>query len=136
MRLIWATRGRSWGFRFLLDGGYADPLPIYERAFAGVQGERTVCRRVGTLVALRFPDPENRHDDSGRRIPHDLVVLPPLGDDVSSVEDAQRLVWPLLEGAFQRVWDQPRAPSRADVESAFGGRVDPGPEGDAVPSGQ
>ena len=30
-RLIWATRGRSWGFRFLLKGGLSDPLMAYER---------------------------------------------------------------------------------------------------------
>ncbi|KQY41858.1 hypothetical protein [Cellulomonas sp. Root137] len=119
MNLVWATRGRTWGFRFLLDGGYADPLPVYERAFAGVEGERTVCRRVGTLVALRFSDPEGRHDESGRRIPHDIVVLPPLADVVHSAEDGRRLVWPMLAEAFERLWEQPRAPSREDVESAL-----------------
>ncbi len=51
MNLIWATRGRSWGFRFLLDGGYSDPLPVYEKAFAGAEGESTLCRRVDAHVA-------------------------------------------------------------------------------------
>lgn len=126
MRLVWATRGRSWGFRFLLDGGYADPLSTYDRAFAGTEGERTVCQRVGALVALRFPDPDGRVDDAGRTIPHDIVVLSPLADDVHSVEDARRLVWPLLAEAFGRLWDQPRPPSRAEVERAL--RRDSGAE--------
>ena len=39
--LIWATRGRTWGFRFLLDGGQADPLTTYERAFARLPDELT-----------------------------------------------------------------------------------------------
>ncbi|WP_051274735.1 hypothetical protein [Cellulomonas sp. URHD0024] len=119
MTLVWATRGRSWGFRFLLDGGYRDPLPTYERAFAGVEDEGTVCRRVGTLVALRFPDPEGRRDEAGRPIPHDVVLMPPLSDGALSFEEAQGLVWPLLREAFERLWDQPRPPSRADVRRAL-----------------
>lgn len=115
MTLIWATRGRSWGFRFLLDGGYADPLPAYERAFAGTESEPTVCRRVGKYVALRFSDPLGRRDAAGRVIPHDIVVFPALADEVHSIEDGQQLVWPLLAGTFDRVWDLPRPPSRADV---------------------
>ena len=67
--VVWATRGRSWGFKFLLDGGFADPLQSYDRAFAGTEGESTVCRRVGTHVALRFPD--------GSRV----EVLAPLAED-------------------------------------------------------
>ena len=34
MSLIWATRGRTWGFRFLRDGGFPDPLPVYDLAFS------------------------------------------------------------------------------------------------------
>jgi len=115
MRLVWATRGRSWGFRFLLDGGYPDPLPIYDRAFAGTEGEQTVCRPVGTHVALRFPDPLGRRDKSGRAIPHDIVVLPPLAAEVRSLEDGQRLVWSTLADTYDRVWNLPGPPSPADI---------------------
>ncbi|HEY5181448.1 MAG TPA: hypothetical protein VIJ07_17020 [Dermatophilaceae bacterium] len=118
MSLIWATRGRSWGFRFLLDGGYPDPLAIYDRAFAGTEGELTLCRRAGTHVALRFPDPLGRRDEAGRIIPHDIVVQPPLANEVRSVEDGQRLVWwPQLADAYARVWDLPRPPSPADIQT-------------------
>ena len=115
MNLVWATRGRSWGFRFLLDGGHSDPLPAYERAFAGTEGESTVCRRVDGQVALRFTDPLGRRDEAGRPIPHDIVVLPPFADDVRSVDDGQRLVWPLLADTFARVWELPQPPSAADI---------------------
>ena len=47
MKLIWATRGRTWGFRFLRDGGFEDPLPVYDEAFSEVGDEPEVCRRVG-----------------------------------------------------------------------------------------
>ncbi|HZJ04301.1 MAG TPA: hypothetical protein VFD59_02385 [Nocardioidaceae bacterium] len=119
MSLIWATRGRTWGFRFLLDGGYPDPLTVYDRAFAGTEGELTLCRRTGTHVALRFPDPLGRRDEAGRIIPHDIVVQPPLANEVRSVEDGQRLVWwPQLADAYARVWDLPRPPSPADIQTA------------------
>jgi hypothetical protein len=117
--LVWATRGRSWGFRFLLDGGFADPLQSYERAFAGTVGESTVCRRVGTQVALRFPDPLGRRDEAGRVIPHDIVVLSPLADDVRSVEDGRRLIWPRLADVFAGVWERPKSPSASDIQKAL-----------------
>lgn len=119
MRLIWATRGREWGFRFLLDGGFPDPLPAYERAFAGTEGETATYRRAGAQVALRFPDPEGRRDRAGRIIPHDFVVQLPLAHNVHSVEDGQRQVWPLLAATFERLWDEPRPPSLADVKDAL-----------------
>ncbi len=62
VRLIWATRGRSRDFRFLLDGGYSGPLPAYERAFVGMQGQVEGCRRTEDGVALRFLDPGGRKD--------------------------------------------------------------------------
>ncbi|GAA1436073.1 hypothetical protein GCM10009616_34990 [Microlunatus lacustris] len=127
MRLIWATRGRSWGFRFLLDGGYSDPLPTYDRAFAGTEGEVSVCQRSGTYVALRLPDPQGRRDKAGRIISHDIVIWPPLADSVRSAEDGQRLVWPRLASAFDRVWNLPRPPSPADLQEALG--TDPGEPG-------
>jgi len=115
VRIIWATRGRAWGFRFLLDGGHDDPLPVYDRAFAGTENESTVYRRVGPLLALRFPDPKGRQDQAGRVIPHDVVVEGPPADDVRSLEDALRLVWPLLADIFANDWERPRPLARRDV---------------------
>ncbi|CCQ13378.1 putative uncharacterized protein [Rhodococcus sp. AW25M09] len=65
--LIWATRGRNWGFRFLLDAGKGDPLPLYERAFAELGDEPAAWHRSGQVVAVRFPDPggdETQRDES------------------------------------------------------------------------
>jgi hypothetical protein len=119
VNLIWATRGHTWGFRFLLDGGYPDPLPAYERAFEGADGNSTTCRHADDHVALRFPDPQGRRDAARRMIPHDIVVLPPMAQKIRSVEDGQRLVWPLLTDAFARLWDLPEPPSPAEVTQAF-----------------
>ncbi len=115
MSIIWATRGRSWGFRFLLNGGHHDPLPIYDLAFAGTEGESALCRRAGGYVALRFPDPLGRRDDAGRIIPHDIVVGPPLADEIDSIDDGQRHVWPELADTFARVWELPHPPSPTDI---------------------
>lgn len=111
MSLIWATRGRDWGFRFLLKGDFEDPLPIYDEAFSGVEDEQEVCHRVGEKLALRFPDPLGRKDAAGRVIPHDFVVFSPLADKVDSIEDGRREVWPLVRGRFSRVWRSPKPPS-------------------------
>lgn len=119
MRLIWATRGRSWGFRFLLDGGFPDPLPEYERGFRGADGEAELCRRFGDNVALRFPDPAGRRDEAGRIIQHEFVVSQPLADKVHTVEDGREIVWALVADAFLRLWNGPEPPTRADVNEAM-----------------
>ena len=111
MNIIWATRGRTWGFRFLRDGGFPDPLVEYDAVFSGIEDEPEVCRRVGEKVALRFPDPEGRQDVAGRVIPHEFVAFGPLAEGIDSVEDGLRLVWPLVADEFARVWELPKPPS-------------------------
>lgn len=114
MTLIWATRGRTWGFRFLRDGGLADPLPVYERAFADAAGGREFFSRDGDSVALRFVDPEGRSDRSGRPISHDFVVQSPLADEIHSLEDGRRLIWPLVADQYDGVWITAAAPEPQD----------------------
>ena len=105
MTLIWATRGRNWGFRFLRDGGFADPLPEYDAAFAGIGTGTSAYYRVGTTVAVRFPDPLGRKDSAGRVIPHELVVFPPLSNQVETVDDALEKVWPLVAEEYETAWN-------------------------------
>ncbi|MFG1627082.1 hypothetical protein [Kribbella sp. NPDC049227] len=112
---IWATRGRSWGFRFLLNGGRPDPLLDYERSFAGLVDEPTMWRRAAGRVALRFPDPSGRKDAAGRVIPHEFVVFGDLAAAIESVEDGLQQIWPLVAGAYARVWDAKGPPSVADL---------------------
>ena len=114
-RLIWATRGRSWGFRFLLNAGLSDPLVDYERIFADLGVEPTAWRRAAEKVALRFPDPLGRRDAAGRVIPHEFVLFGDLADEIESVEDGLQQVWPLVAGAYARVWDAEDPPSVADL---------------------
>ena len=102
---IWATRGRTWGFRFLRDGGEADPLPVYEQVFGGVGGDPELCRAVGDRVAVRFSDPEGRTDRAGRVIPHEFVVFAPLAERITSVEAAREVLWPLVFGEYDEMWE-------------------------------
>ena len=77
MILLLATRGRRWGVRFLyVDDAVAgaDPLPLYERAFAGHEDETEGCWRADELLAVRILDPEGRRDEAGRVIPHEIVL--------------------------------------------------------------
>jgi hypothetical protein len=113
--LIWATRGSSWGFRFLLNGGLSDPLADYERIFAGLGDEPTTWRRAAGKVALRFPDPLGRRDSAGRLIPHEFVVSGNLADEIESVDDGLQRVWPLVAEAYARVWAAEYPPSVADL---------------------
>lgn len=109
--LIWATRGRDWGFRFLRSGGFEDPLGAYEEAFSGVEDQPEAWSRVDDKVALRFPDPEERRDAAGRVIPHDFVLLGPWADEITTLEDGRQRIWPEVADEFEKVWDQPKPPS-------------------------
>jgi hypothetical protein len=62
------------------------------------------------MVALLFPDPVGWRDRSGRVIPHDLVVLGPLTDEVNSVEAGRERIWPLVFDDYQRLWELPEPP--------------------------
>ncbi len=110
-RFIWATRGRTWGFRFLRDGGFADPLAEYEASFSPIADEHQGWRRSAGRVAVRFPDPEQRRDAAGRVIPHDVVVMGAWSDQIDSLERGIELIWPLISDEFGRIWDQ-RDPPR------------------------
>lgn len=105
MSLIWATRGRTWGFRFLRKGGFDDPLPPYDAAFADIGAGPNAFRRIGATVAVRFTDPSGRKDSAGRPIQHELVVLPPLSNEIGSVADALEQVWPLIAAEYEELWD-------------------------------
>lgn len=128
-RLIWATRGWSWGFRFLRSGGFFDPLPIYEVALSGLGWTLPAWRRLDETtgaagadlagaVALRFPDPHGRRDRAGRVIPHEFVVFPPLADEIHSLRDARKLVWPLVADEFSRRWKVTSPPPTRSGPSA------------------
>jgi hypothetical protein len=109
-RLIWATRGRTWGFRFVRRGGFDEPLAVYERAFSGIGDQAEEWGRVADNVALRFPDPEGRSDASGRVIPHDFVLVGGWSAEVDSLDDGRRRVWPLVAAEFESIWDNPTPP--------------------------
>lgn len=113
--LIWATRGRSWGFRFLLDAGLSDPLETFERAFASLADEPTAWRRGAGQAALRFPDPLNRRDAAGRLITHHFVVFGPLVGGIDSLDAGVEKVWPLVAFAYAQVWDADDPSSGMDL---------------------
>ncbi|HJB10169.1 MAG TPA: hypothetical protein H9786_06510 [Candidatus Brachybacterium merdavium] len=110
MSLLWAARGRTWGFRFLRTAGHADPLPVYEDAFCGLDDQPEVCRRTGCQVALRLPDPEGRKDQSGRLIIHEFVIEGSAAQGVETPEDGRKRIWPLVAAEYAEVYDSPTAP--------------------------
>jgi len=118
--VIWATRGRAWGFRFLLDAGLGDPLPEYERAFEELGDGPAAWLQSAGRVVLRFPDPLRRRDAAGRVIPHEFIVFGELGSAIDSVEAGVREVWPAVSDTYARVWDSERPPSDADVTATLG----------------
>lgn len=62
-------------------------------------------------IALRFLDPLDRRDRSGRPIPHEFVLTGPDAADVQTVEDGIQKIWPLVAEYYDRVWAKNAAPS-------------------------
>lgn len=114
---IWATRGREWGFRFLRDGGYTDPLPVYEAAFEGIAEQRSATRQVGNLLALRFPDPDGRQDHARRLISHDFVIRATSSTPLPSMTNAVRTAWESVADEYDRIWG---AESPSSIPDATG----------------
>ena len=112
MNIIWATRGKTWGFRFLRTGDVSNPLKVYENAFAGIEGTAEAFRKRAASVAVRFPDPDGRRDRAGRVIPHEFVILDPDAADISSAEQARVVVWQEVAAQYGAVWDQASATER------------------------
>lgn len=105
MKMIWATRGKHWGFRFLRDGGFPDPLPEYEKAFGEYSSETELWVKSPERIALRFGDPLQRKDSAGRLITHDFVIYGQDSDFFDSFETTQRMVWSDASQEYARVWD-------------------------------
>lgn len=108
--LIWATRGRTWGFRFLLDAGLSDPLLAYEQVFGDLSDAPSAWNRQNGQVALRISDPLGRRDSARRVVPHEFVIFGDLAAAVDSVEDGLNEVWPLVSEMYARIWDSPNPP--------------------------
>jgi hypothetical protein len=111
VNIIWATRGKSWGFRFLRTGGIPNPLAVYERAFVGAEGASMTFERRAETIAVRFTDPDGRTDRAGRVIQHDFVILSGETDDLRNVEDARAILWPMVREDFDDFWERPTAPA-------------------------
>jgi hypothetical protein len=93
----------------------SDPLSAYEQLFANIEDEPATCRRAAEKVALRFPDPLGRRDAAGRVIPHEFVVLGDVAQEIHSVEDGLRQVWPRVASAYAQIWDADSPPSGGDL---------------------
>ncbi|AXK44200.1 hypothetical protein [Brachybacterium saurashtrense] len=109
--LIWSTRGKHWGHRFLRRGGSQDPLVDLERAFSGARGAGETLQRSGDLLALRFRDPLLREDEAGRVIIHEVITDDPSVRDAATLQDGIAAVWPMLEEDYAKVWDSLEPPA-------------------------
>ena len=107
---IWATRGRTWGFRFLRNGGCASPLSEYETMFLEIGDRPEAWHRVADKVGLRFLDPDGRRDAAGRVIPHDFVLFGGWAAGVDSLDDGRQRVWPEVADEFNTCWDKAEPP--------------------------
>ncbi|APT84633.1 hypothetical protein [Corynebacterium aquilae] len=105
MRFLWATRGLNWGFKFLSDGGFADPLIEYERVFNQFSTAQDFLSGKD-FVAVRFDDPLGRCDSAGRIIPHECVIYGKQALEFSSATQAIDALWPKIADSYAELWDK------------------------------
>lgn len=104
MTIIWATRGKNWGFRFLSDGGEIDPLPSYLSAFENMETAGEFIRNQGGIVAARIFDPLGRQDHSGRVILHDFILRGSMSEGISTIDDVKAHIWPVVAEQYLESW--------------------------------
>jgi hypothetical protein len=117
--VLWSTRGYNWGFRFPLqpqkyEKYCQDWLEHYEKMFEQfgdddnrvVNGYLKIDNKETPFIAIRFKDPEDRNDISGRIIPHEVAII---GDDTQNLRSLNSLelknaVWTLLSDTYSNIY--------------------------------
>jgi hypothetical protein len=117
--ILWSTRGYNWGFRFPLQPQKyrkycQDWLEHYEKMFEQfgdddnrvVNGYLKIDNKEIPFIAIRFKDPEERKDISGRIIPHEVAII---GDDTQSLKSLDSLelknaAWSLLSDTYSEMY--------------------------------
>jgi hypothetical protein len=108
--IIFNSRGKNLGHRFLMDGGIG-----FEGGFSqmvksgGTESNIDDFTRFGDnleKVRSSFLDPEGRTDRAGRAIMHDLVIPAGLSKDINSVEDVKKKIWPMVSEAYDKFYEE------------------------------
>jgi hypothetical protein len=117
--ILWSTRGYDWGFRFPLQPQKYEKycnnwLKHYEKMFEQfgdddnrvVNGYLEIDGKEVPFIAVRFKDPDERKDISGRVIPHEVAIL---GDDIQDIQNLNSLelkndIWILLSETYARIY--------------------------------
>uniref|UniRef100_A0A7C4VR54 Uncharacterized protein n=1 Tax=Desulfatirhabdium butyrativorans TaxID=340467 RepID=A0A7C4VR54_9BACT len=110
--LLWSTRGREWGFRFLHKP--AVQVGIWESIYQSIFGsdECVPQRWHGTIthsygpalqyVASRFIDPiKVWKDAAGREIPHEMLLILETGAEETAGFDWERVVFEFVRSYYQ-----------------------------------
>lgn len=113
--ILWSTRGLEWGFRILRHPpGDRDWLPVYDGFFRGTEYEErlfmlkesaVISPQKERCIVLRFTDPQERKDRSGRLIPHEIIILSKSAEGIETWEQARDAVWPLIEKEYAELYD-------------------------------
>lgn len=114
--MLWSTRGYDWGFRFILQPeiNNQDWLEHYEKMFKQ-SNDNDIQVSKGCLeinnnkvpyIAVRFGDPEQHKDISGRIIPHEVAIL---GDDIQNLQEIdlveiKNIIWNQLSAIYQDIY--------------------------------
>lgn len=100
--IIHLTRGKTKGLRFQKQGGTPNHFEVWEKTLGKYahSSERSIFERTGDFIAARFMDPEGRVDQSGRVIPHEVIIPKSMSAGVNSIEDVRAKIWPLLKDTY------------------------------------
>jgi hypothetical protein len=99
--ILHASRGKTKGFSFFKTGDLAEPYPAYEKAFGKDSfTDNLFERHDGGKIAASFLDPEGRRDQSGRSIPHQVIIPKSMSTGINNMDDVKKHIWPLLKETY------------------------------------
>jgi uncharacterized protein (UPF0333 family) len=106
--IVHASRGRNRGFTFPQRGGLNNPLKEYDTSGLSNINSTTSFKRYGDAnekIAARFLDPIGRKDESGRIIPHDVMLPKSMSKGVNSIDDVVKVAWPHIKDVFGALYE-------------------------------
>jgi hypothetical protein len=99
--VLHASRGKTKGFRFFKSGGVPTPIAELEKAFGVDQFEDGLFKPLGDgRVAASFLDPRGRKDQSGRPIPHQVIIPKVMAAGLKGLDDVINNIWPMIEESY------------------------------------
>jgi hypothetical protein len=99
--IVFYSRGKNKGLRFMQNGGTPTPLAEFGKGFQGDYDQpMDYFHKYEGKIAVVLKDPEGRKDHAGRYIPHNLIIPKSMAPGIDNIDDVVEKIWPKLKDIY------------------------------------